>query len=83
MVQLENLDWMPVAQDNDDGEDFLDEQDMKMEPRIMTDMEMIDPSEGVETFDMRGSVQANTGEQVSNNNSQFLKILASQGVTDP
>ena len=53
MVQLENLDWMPVAQDNDDREDFLDEQDMRMEPRSMTDMEMIDPSEGVETFDMR------------------------------
>ena len=38
-----------------------------MEPKSIKDMEMIDPSEGIETFDKRDSVQANTGEQVPEN----------------
>lgn len=39
-------------EDDDDEEDFLDEPDVKVEPKTMKDMEMIDPLEGIERIDM-------------------------------
>lgn len=93
MVRIDGLDEVldnleqkkPVGgqSDDDDEEDFLDEPELKVEPKKMKDMEMIDPLEGDEIFDMRGSVQAETGSQTSEEkDNAFLKILASQGITD-